>query len=243
MLWKREWRPDVVLLLVGAVVLSYFTGSLAVELLHGSGVKGFRTYEDIGSVLVGTMTFQGAAIVGGILFLKLHDIRWREALGWNKENWKLQLLLTVTVLAAALPVMFALKYVSEVALQHMGWTVENQRAVAMFSSVKNTWLQVYLSFFAVVLAPIGEEFIFRGLLFSAAKKFGWPRLGWVGVSLLFAFIHDNLPIFLPLFVLALALTWLYEKTEGLLAPILAHSLFNAANLVLLLLQQHSDHAR
>jgi len=80
-------------------------------------------------------------------------------------------------------------------------------------------------------------------LFSAAKKFGWPRLGWVGVSLLFAFIHDNLPIFLPLFVLALALTWLYEKTEGLLAPILAHSLFNAANLVLLLLQQHSDHAR
>ena len=42
-------------------------------------------------------------------------------------------------------------------------------------------------------------------------------------------------IFIPLFVLALALTWLYEKTGSLLAPIVAHSLFNAANLALLIL--------
>jgi len=42
---------------------------------------------------------------------------------------------------------------------------------------------------------------------------------------------------LPLFVLALALTWLYEKTGGLLAPVLAHSLFNVANLLLLLFAQ------
>jgi membrane protease YdiL (CAAX protease family) len=37
----------------------------------------------------------------------------------------------------------------------------------------------------------------------------------------------------PLFVLALALTWLYEKTGNLLAPIAAHSFFNAANLIVL----------
>jgi membrane protease YdiL (CAAX protease family) len=59
----------------------------------------------------------------------------------------------------------------------------------------------------------------------------------VGVSFLFALIHLNAPIFLPLFALALALTWLYEKTEGLLAPVLAHSLFNAANLLLLVFGQ------
>jgi membrane protease YdiL (CAAX protease family) len=41
---------------------------------------------------------------------------------------------------------------------------------------------------------------------------------------------------LPLVVLAMALTWLYVKTESLLAPVLAHSLFNTANLVLLLTQ-------
>ena len=43
---------------------------------------------------------------------------------------------------------------------------------------------------------------------------------------------------MPLFVLALVLTWLYEKTDSLLAPIAAHALFNAANLVLLCLLQN-----
>jgi len=85
-----------------------------------------------------------------------------------------------------------------------------------------------------VLAPLGEEFFFRGLLFSTAKRFGWPKLGWLGASGLFALSHLNVPTLLPLFVLALALTWLYEQTEGLLAPVLAHSLFNAANLLALL---------
>ena len=175
-----------------------------------------------GSVLVATLGFHGAAIVAGIIFMKLHDIPLREALGWQKETWKLQLLLTITVLAAALPVMFGLKYVSVLILEHFGWSVEEQRAVEMFSNIKSVWLRIYLGFFAVVLAPLAEEFVFRGLLFSAAKKLGGPWvfwLGWVGVSLVFALIHASAPIFLPLFVLALALTWLYETTGGLLAPI------------------------
>ena len=37
----------------------------------------------------------------------------------------------------------------------------------------------------------------------------------------------NAPTFVPLFVFALALTWLYERTDNLLAPITAHALFNA----------------
>ena len=59
---------------------------------------------------------------------------------------------------------------------------------------------------------------------------------WFVASLLFAAIHGSAPVFLPLFVFALALTWLYERTEGLLAPMLAHGLFNAANLIILLSQ-------
>ena len=54
-----------------------------------------------------------------------------------------------------------------------------------------------------------------------------------GVSALFAAIHFDAVTLVPLFALALALTWLYEKTDCLLAPIAAHSLFNAVNLVAL----------
>jgi uncharacterized protein len=54
-----------------------------------------------------------------------------------------------------------------------------------------------------------------------------------GSALLFGAIHATGAIFVPLTLFALALAWLYDKTDNLLAPIAAHSSFNAVNLVLL----------
>jgi membrane protease YdiL (CAAX protease family) len=80
------------------------------------------------------------------------------------------------------------------------------------------------------------------MLFPFIKQLGWPKLAWFGVSFLFALIHADKAIFIPLFALALALTWLYEKTDNLLAPITAHALFNAANFAVLLWQNRPAHA-
>jgi membrane protease YdiL (CAAX protease family) len=233
MLWKKNWAPEAVLALIGGIVAVFFTGGVALGLLRQAGVAGFASEVSTGSVLLGTMTFQGAVIVLGTVFLKFHDSGWREALGGT--NWPAGLGLAAGLLVLMTPLMFGLKYASELALHKLHFQVEDQLAVKMVLDAR-PWVRVYLVFFAVVIAPLGEEFFFRGLLFSTAKRFGRPRLGWVGVSLLFALIHWNAPTFLPLFVLALGLTWLYEKTEGLLAPVIAHSLFNTANLVLLCLQ-------
>jgi hypothetical protein len=85
---------------------------------------------------------------------------------------------------------------------------------------------------AVLLAPVVEEILFRGILYPAIKQRGYPGFALWGTSLLFAAIHSNLMTFVPLTVLALALVWLYEKTDTLLAPIAAHAVFNAANFFL-----------
>ena len=232
MLWKKTWEPEAVLALIGGIVAAFFFGSVAGGVLRQAGVAGFKSDDSLGSVLLATLSFQGAAVALGTIFLKTHDSGWREVLGG--AGWKRCLGLAVAVLAALAPVIFGLKAISEFALHKLHWPVADQRAVELIISAKTPWLSAYMMVFAVVLAPLGEEFFFRGLLFSTAKRFGWPKLGWLGVSFLFALIHCNAPTFLPLFVLALALTWLYEISEGLLAPILAHSLFNAANLLALL---------
>ena len=236
MLWKKTWQPEIVLTLIGGLVLAFFLGNLLAELLRHFGVAGFRTSDAVGNVLLATLSFHGAAIVMAVFFLKLHDIRWRDALGLQDAQWKKHLLITVILLLAVTPVMFGLKMASEILLEKMAWPVADQRAVEMFSSAKSVWLRVYLGIFAVIIAPVAEEFVFRGLIYSGLKKLGWPKCAWLGASALFALIHFSAPIFLPLFVLALALTWLYERTEGLLAPMVAHSLFNAANLMILLTQ-------
>ena len=97
-----------------------------------------------------------------------------------------------------------------------------------------------LAVVAIVLAPISEEIIFRGILYPTVKRLGYPRLALWGVALLFAAIHASLPIFLPLFLLAVALTLLYEKTGNLLAPIAAHALFNALNFAMFFLANDSS---
>jgi len=80
--------------------------------------------------------------------------------------------------------------------------------------------------------------MFRGILYPVIKQAGYPRLAWWGTALLFALVHLNLVTFVPLLVLALLLTELYERTGNLLAPITAHLLFNALNFAALLVLQH-----
>ena len=129
--------------------------------------------------------------------------------------------------------MIDLKCASEIGLMKLGRAIADQRAVELILNCQSAAMKIYLGIFAVVIAPLAEEFVFRGLIFSGLKKIGWPKCAWLVTSLLFAAIHASAPVFLPLFVLALGLTWLYQETEGLLAPVLAHSAFNAANLLLL----------
>jgi membrane protease YdiL (CAAX protease family) len=93
------------------------------------------------------------------------------------------------------------------------------------------WTQVLpLGVVTLVLAPAGEEVLFRGILYPWVKQ-GWsPRVALWSTSLIFGAIHLNLVTLVPLTVLAVALVMLYERTGNLLAPITAHALFNAVNL-------------
>jgi len=99
-----------------------------------------------------------------------------------------------------------------------------------------------LGFIAIVLAPLVEEALFRGILYPALKQRGWPRLALWGSSALFAAVHCNMATFAPLLVLALVLVFLYETFQNLLAPVAAHSLFNAANFLALIYKDQIERA-
>jgi uncharacterized protein len=85
----------------------------------------------------------------------------------------------------------------------------------------------------VVVAPIVEEVIFRGVLFRALGD----RIGvWFGAivsSAIFAVIHVEVVLSQPvalggLFAVGLVLALAYHWTGNLLVPILGHAVFNAA---------------
>lgn len=233
MLLEKPWRAEAVMQFMAAQFIFYFLGALALITLHKFDVNGFKQEEDFGNVLLATMSFQGATWILIPIFLRQHQMDWRAAFGFHKLNLSRTLLWAAVLAAVILPVALELQSVSVFFLKKTGWPVKDEAAVALVSGAKSLWLKIYLGVFAVAIAPVAEEFIFRGVLFPFIKQLGFPKLAWMGVSFLFAAIHLDAAIFLPLFAFAVALTWLYEKTGGLLAPIVAHSLFNAVNLALL----------
>ncbi len=88
---------------------------------------------------------------------------------------------------------------------------------------------------AIIVAPVAEETIFRGYLFGVARQFVGRAWAMVACALLFAGIHGHLPSFPGLFLLAIMLTLIYERTRSLWAPILTHAAFNGLSLSISLL--------
>jgi membrane protease YdiL (CAAX protease family) len=89
-------------------------------------------------------------------------------------------------------------------------------------------IQAYwLLLLTVVLAPLCEEFIFRGLVFGGLRRSLGLPLSMVMSAALFAIVHPPMSM-LPVFGLGLFTAFAYERGKGLLAPMLVHAIYNAA---------------
>jgi membrane protease YdiL (CAAX protease family) len=238
MLSAKPWRLELVIWFCAAQLSSLCLGLTIIGLLEKAGFAAFQPPAGAGAVLLGTLAFQGATWVLISFFLRQHHIRWRDAFGLHLMELNRAWFPAIPVVCLFLPVAWLLQSLSLHAMTKFGWQPETETAVTVLTSAKAWWLRAYLGVFTVAIAPVAEEFIFRGMLYPLVKQCGWPRLAWFGVSFLFALIHWDAAAFAALFLLALVLTWLYEKTDSLLAPITAHALFNAVNLILLCLFQN-----
>lgn len=229
----------MVLWFCAAQAAALCAGLTVIGALQKAGFAAFQPPAGPGAVLIGTLTFQGVTWMLIPLFLRWHQMHWRDAFGLRRIELSRAWFPIVPIVIVFLPAMaWLLQYLSAYALTKIGWQPGNETAVTVLNSARSWWLRIYLCAFTVLIGPVAEEFIFRGLLYPFLKQHSRPWLAWIGVSLLFALIHWDAATFVALFVLALVLTWLYEKTDSLLAPITAHAFFNAVNLVLLFYFQY-----
>lgn len=117
-------------------------------------------------------------------------------------------------------------------MRKMGLDPQEQAAVEIFRS--GTPLQISILVpVTVILAPIGEEFCFRYAIYRKLEQhLGYFHAAWM-TSLIFAAAHLNLQVFPSLFLLGIWLTMLYRRTGSLLAPMIAHAIFNGMSVLLL----------
>jgi membrane protease YdiL (CAAX protease family) len=230
--WRFEHLRRRVLLLMVFFYAGIFLGALAQKMSGVSATEG-----SVGKMIVATLSFQGATLIliGG--FLREHQSTWSEAFGFLNQ-WPRAVLGGMVVALFFLPIGWAVQRSSMELLERIPRhpiTIKEQQAVHALRIASSWFDRLALGLAAILLAPVAEEMVFRGILYPVLKQWGFRRLALWSTSLIFAAIHMNLGTFVPLLVFSLILTVLYEKTDNLLAPITAHALFNGMNFMMLYL--------
>lgn len=87
-------------------------------------------------------------------------------------------------------------------------------------SQKYEYIMAFLSL--VLIAPVAEEVLFRGFLFSRLKKYLSVGMAAIITSIVFGLIHGQWNLAIDTFALSLVLCFLRQITGSLWSPILLH---------------------
>ena len=210
---RRPWRPIDALYL-----LFWWIGGAAV----GVAVVGddWSTLELFGVIA----TLQAAGIFAGVAVLGRTRRSWREALGvrFARGDWR--------GLLEGAGLQVALSFGLALIIGLLGGTEPTQDVVDEAGMAASGIERIAVIVAVVVLAPVSEELVFRGVLLRGLESRSGARGAVVGSSAAFALVHllePNLLLAMPVFfVLGLVLARATIRTGRLGRAITIHAGFN-----------------
>jgi membrane protease YdiL (CAAX protease family) len=221
--------PFGVWILLGAMGASFIN--------HHKNLTNFQE-----QILTLVFTFIIAIVMLGIIFyiVRNYFVRGFKGFGLDARRIGRDLVGAITKLLAVWPlvllVLVAIVVVGK-SLYGPDFEIAKHEELDALLKYKQWPMRIAIIFLAVVLAPITEEMLFRGLfqtmLRSASHK---PWFGIAIASAIFSMAHANAEHWPALFVLALGLGYAYEKSGSLLQPIFMHAIFNGAMITAALMQ-------
>lgn len=100
------------------------------------------------------------------------------------------------------------------------------------SSFLTTGVDIWTVILAVVMAPLAEEVVLRGLVYTRFKK-GMPVIAaMILSSLLFGLLHGHWLWALYAGIFGMVLAWTFERTKSLFVSILLHFAYNSCAMLL-----------
>jgi len=215
---ERQW--PVWIGFVGLLV-AIFVSTVAAGFLYAFGAKDIDNapaWVDLSAALILEATLLGTAIVGATLVKPVHAWQFglRPTRFWPAVGWLLVAWLGFFVFSA----------VWSVFMHAVGVKLDDDLPQQLGVD-KSTAALVAVAVLVCVVAPLAEEFFFRGFFFTALRgSLGlWPSAVITGV--VFGLIHFKLEFLAPLAVLGFALCLLYAQTGSLLPCIALHALNNS----------------
>lgn len=226
------WVLSVALILIlPSLVVGLYLFSSGVNFLNRDEFEAFIKSDLTANILSIVAVFPAHILTLGAAWLVITNFNkfsFRQTLGWRFDNFKIWYIFVITasilILAAILTTIFGEQ--------------ENE----LLRILKSSRTAVYLvAFLATFTAPLVEEVIYRGILYSAFQRsFGTISAVFL-VTFLFALVH--VPQYYPDFVsismiclVSLILTVIRARTGNLLPCIALHFVFNGIQSLLLIFQ-------
>ena len=216
-------------------VVSFLVGGIAtVPVL--SLLEEDRDLANIASTAVAALAIVGILVA----WLSTSHRSWHAILGFPpRGSWVREILTSIGFGLVLYPVMvFVVGIVVSLILAVVsGEQVETPEQVGSDLSALGIAITTV---YALVIAPIHEELFFRGILFRGVRdRYGLIR-GFVATGIGFALIHyieaewqDALLLMGVMLFNGIALAWWYERRGTIVAPIVAHVVFNVIGLTLI----------
>jgi membrane protease YdiL (CAAX protease family) len=237
------WILSVIfIVVVPAVFLFPYLISKHLDLTDKAGLNNF-TFTDPTAIILQLAPVILAHILtiaaGWMIVTRLNRYSFRETLGWQMDGFRVWHAIALTV------VFYIFGYLMTSAFGK----VENDFEKLISSSRVAVYLVAILATFT---APLVEEVVYRGVLYSAFQRTFGFTIAVIFVTLLFTIVHvpqysmNGVPDYasvITLLVLSLTLTLIRAKTGNLLPCIVLHTVFNGIQSLLLVLEpllQSSD---
>jgi len=222
---STEWQPwTAPLALVGGVVAAALGGLLVDLPALAFGVDVTASHVPGGVTIADTVVQDIAFVLAAVFFAHLGGravAAWQFGLrppgiGWRKATGRIALLLIAFIV-------FSVIWGSAL-------HAEKEKVLEQLGTGESTTLLLLSAALTCVIAPVCEEFLFRGFIFTALRNWcgTWPAALITG--LIFGGVHaGSAPVvdLVPLAALGFGLCLLYRYTGSLYPCIVTHSLNNS----------------
>lgn len=200
--------------------------------LTGNFFFQYVVYEALGGMFYPVL---GGAVFGVFLPLwgisRLRSLQRRRDFGLGPISWPVALTTALMAVASLVPT----SLLAEISLR---LTPADPASVAFMNEnlPRGLWAILAAAVSVVLLAPLAEELIFRGLLHRLVSGL-WGPLGGAAISsLVFGILHGEAWILFGLIGVGALLAFIYEATRSITACWVTHAVHNGLSLFLMIRQ-------
>ncbi|MGC3991304.1 MAG: CPBP family intramembrane metalloprotease [Chthoniobacteraceae bacterium] len=219
-----------------AMFATLLAGFLVLLALQGFAMKSLPVTPQR---LIGSAEFFGMIVLAVVATLKVRHHSLGELFGWRRLSFPRLVSRAVVYLLAAFPLVAVVNVGMAKLLGDRG---DMQDIVKFFLSANQRHDYPAIAetiVLAAIVAPIFEEFIFRGFLYGVARRYLGMVPAIILVSTLFGAIHSNLAVLPGLTLLSVCFCLAYEATGSLFTSMIMHALFNLTSLLVMMLSMHA----